>query len=238
MSYILDALQRAEAERARGGVPTLHVRPLASPLPTTGLTPRQRTGVGLAIILTIGAAILSGWWFAGQPAVQQPAGAAAPSQPVATPATAVLTPLPSPVSVPTRVVAPVTAAPSPTAPTMAAPPAPPAKPAASDAVSEPAPAAPPKAKAVVAADTPAPPAAAAPALVPLLSELPEATRRQIPAMAISGAVYSENPSQRLLLVNGLVLNQGAQVAPDLTVVEIRSNNSEFNFRGTRFRVMH
>lgn len=57
-------------------------------------------------------------------------------------------------------------------------------------------------------------------------------------MAISGAVYSENPSQRLLLVNGLVLNQGAQVAPDLTVVEIRSNNSEFNFRGTRFRVMH
>jgi hypothetical protein len=44
--------------------------------------------------------------------------------------------------------------------------------------------------------------------------------------------------RRLLLVNGLVLNQGAQVAPDLTVVEIRSNNSEFNFRGTRFRVMH
>ena len=57
-------------------------------------------------------------------------------------------------------------------------------------------------------------------------------------MAISGAVYSDNPSQRLLLVNGQVLNQGSQVAPDLTVVEIHANNSEFNFRGTRFRVGH
>ena len=57
-------------------------------------------------------------------------------------------------------------------------------------------------------------------------------------MAISGAVYSENPAQRLLLVNGQVLNQGSQVAPDLTIVEIHSNNSEFNFRGTRFRMAH
>ncbi len=82
------------------------------------------------------------------------------------------------------------------------------------------------------------PAAPAAGLAPLLSELPEATRRQIPAMAISGAVYSNNPAQRLLLVNGLVLNQGSQVAPDLEVVDIRSNSSEFNFRGTRFRMAH
>jgi len=75
-------------------------------------------------------------------------------------------------------------------------------------------------------------------LAPLLSELPEATRRQIPSMTISGAVYSQNPAQRLLLVNGLVLSQGSQAAPDLTVVEIRSNSSEFNFRGTRFRMAH
>ncbi len=76
------------------------------------------------------------------------------------------------------------------------------------------------------------------ALAPLLSELPEATRREIPPLAISGAVYSENPAQRLLLVNGQVLNQGSEVAPDLKVVEIRSNVSEFSFRGTRFRLAH
>ena len=57
-------------------------------------------------------------------------------------------------------------------------------------------------------------------------------------MTISGAVYSQNPLQRLLLVNGLVLSQGSQVAPDLTVVEIRSNSSEFDYRGTRFRMAH
>ncbi len=57
-------------------------------------------------------------------------------------------------------------------------------------------------------------------------------------MAISGAVYSDNPAQRLLLVNGQVLNQGSQVTPDLTVVEIHAHDSEFNFRGTRFRVAH
>ena len=57
-------------------------------------------------------------------------------------------------------------------------------------------------------------------------------------MTISGAVYSDNPAQRLLLVNGQVLNQGSQVAPDVTVVEIRPNSSEFNFRGTRFRMAH
>ena len=72
----------------------------------------------------------------------------------------------------------------------------------------------------------------------MLSELPETARRQIPSMTISGAVYSANPAQRLLLVNGQVLNQGSQVAPDLTVVEIHTNNTEFNFRGTRFRMAH
>jgi general secretion pathway protein B len=102
------------------------------------------------------------------------------------------------------------------------------------AVAQPAPAKPSATGNAPKAAAPAP--AATPA--PLLSELPDATRREIPPLTISGAVYSENPAQRLLLVNGQVLNQGSQVAPDLTVVEIRSNMSEFSFRGTRFRLAH
>ena len=42
----------------------------------------------------------------------------------------------------------------------------------------------------------------------------------------------------LLLANGQVLNQGATLAPDLTVLEIGKGQSEFSFRGTRFRVTH
>lgn len=75
-------------------------------------------------------------------------------------------------------------------------------------------------------------------MAPLLGELPEDIRRQIPALTITGAVYSDNPAQRLLLVNGQVLAQGSPVAPDVTLVEIRSGSSEFSFRGTRFRVAH
>ena len=53
---------------------------------------------------------------------------------------------------------------------------------------------------------------------------------------VTGAVYSETPAQRLLLVNGLVLPQGATAAPDVVIEEIRARSATFNFRGTRFRV--
>lgn len=236
MSYILDALQRADAERARGGVPTLHARPVVPAQAASGLSPRLRAGLALGAGLTVLAAALA-WWLWPTTSANQSLPAA--QTPAATPtdvgASVALVPLPAPASVPTRAVATVV-----TATTVPPPPLPAT--AATTATSTPV--NPAKSAASAATAEPAPTTAAAPATqhqqqqIPLLSDLPEATRRQIPAMAISGAVYSENPAQRLLLVNGLVLNQGAQVAPDLTVVEIRSNNSEFNFRGTRFRVMH
>jgi general secretion pathway protein B len=83
-------------------------------------------------------------------------------------------------------------------------------------------------------------AASTPATVglALLAELPPDIRQQIPALTINGAVYSDNPAQRLLLVNGQVLPQGSQAAPDLTLDRIGANSSEFSFRGTRFRVTH
>lgn len=86
--------------------------------------------------------------------------------------------------------------------------------------------------------TPVAVSAPAPAVIPLLSELPEDTRRQIPALAITGAVYSEFPGQRMLLVNAQVLKQGSLVGADLTLEEIHPSSSVFNFRGIRFRVAH
>jgi general secretion pathway protein B len=86
--------------------------------------------------------------------------------------------------------------------------------------------------------TPASPVIVAPAAAPLLADLPQDLRSQIPKITITGSVYSDSPAQRLLLVNNLVLAQGAQVASDLTLEEIQRRNSVFNFKGTRFRVMH
>ncbi len=262
MSYILDALQRADAERARGGVPTLHARQPVN-LTHSGRAGKQRR-VWLAILLALllVAAVTAGLWFWRSTPTASPAASTTTPATQVTPAPPPVVSAPMPTAVPPATPAPATPvpsaamAPSPapaTAPPVQAPA--PVKLAPTVAVREPLP---PKPKAgastpttlpaVASANTAATPAtakapakevgAAAAPPAPLLAELPEATRRQIPALAITGAVYSDNPAQRLLLVNGQVLNQGSQVAPDLTLVEIRSNNSEFSFRGTRFRMAH
>ena len=226
MSYILDALQRAEAERIRGGVPTLHARPLATPPQQSRVISQQHVGMAVTVIgLVLGIAALGWWMWPSAPGV-------------------VVTATAPPIATPAEPAAPFKA--KPPASALQAPPAK-AKTALPVLKTEPAVTAPSKPETieVVKAPTeistpPTPqklPAAKTP-LPPLLAELPETTRREIPSMAISGAVYSQNPLQRLLLVNGLVLSQGSQVAPDLTVVEIRSNSSEFDYRGTRFRMAH
>lgn len=227
MSYILDALKKADAERTRGDVPDLHARQaVAAPAPRN--TP-QRTGVWLtlAAALVLGVLAIAVWEVrppvavvatTPAPVVQPPAPANAPASasgdvlPVSgergTSATLVPAPAPAPPPVkaeprmPTRPVAPTMASPKAASPTSAAI------------------------------------APATPTTAPLLSELPIELRSQIPALAISGSVHSDNPSQRLLLVNGQVLHQGSPVAQDVILLEIRVGSSEFNFRGTRFRLAH
>ena len=82
----------------------------------------------------------------------------------------------------------------------------------------------------------APPAAAT--TTPLLADLAEDIRRQIPALTITGTVYSDNPGQRLLLVNNQVLPQGSLAAPEVTLEEIGAKSSTFSFRGNRFLLQH
>jgi general secretion pathway protein B len=72
----------------------------------------------------------------------------------------------------------------------------------------------------------------------LLSELSDDFRHSLPPLNVSGAVYSDNPGQRLLLVNGQVVTQGSPAAPDVTLEEIGARSSVFSYRGTRFRLAH
>jgi general secretion pathway protein B len=247
MSYILDALKRADTERERGNVPGLHTRQLAAP---TGPTvPGARNSLWLAVAAAVAlGGIGVGLWLWQTPAdtprpvvlkpvvVQPPVNAPPPVAAVApgpTPAPtaipAATATLPPTVSAPPTQVAalpvmPATVKPRPE-PTRAAP-----------AVAAPAP---PKAEVKPEPIPPAAaPATAALTAVPLLSDLPEDLRRQVPALTITGAVYSENPAQRLLLVNNLVLAQGALAAPEVKLEEIQARSSVFSFRGTRFRVAH
>ncbi len=79
---------------------------------------------------------------------------------------------------------------------------------------------------------------AAPGLPPLAAALPDNLRGQLPPLTITGSVYSDDPKQRLLLINGLVLRQGGSPAKDVTIEEIRAGSTVFSFRGTRFRLAH
>lgn len=223
MSYILDALKKADAERERGSVPGLHARQV-----TAAAAPRTATGHTGTWLALVGGLALAGVaalvWDARTPiavvaptpapVLQQPAPAVAP-----VPASPVVAPAP-------RVSVAGSAAALPPPVTKPEPRTPP----------RPAIAAAANAKPASSAPTAATPTAAA--VAPLLGELPIDLRSQIPALAISGSVYSDNPSQRLLLVNGQVLPQGSQVAADVTLVEILRGSSEFSFRGTRFRLAH
>ncbi|GKS77860.1 general secretion pathway protein GspB [Acidovorax sp. SUPP950] len=111
MSYILDALRRAEAERGRGAVPGLHTPAVPAPGAPSVAEP-ARTGalpwlpVLAAGVAVAGAAAGASWWFAHRTAVpSEPvrlaaAPASSPAGPVAAPAAAVTAPLPAPAPAP------------------------------------------------------------------------------------------------------------------------------------------
>ena len=247
MSYILDALKRADAERGRGAVPGLHTRQLANPSERdpAAAGARRALWLGAAAALAL-AGVGSGLWVwqtapeaplarVVQPVAIQPQVRAAVAPPVAAIAPEVAPVLPT-AATETAPAAPASAVPVVKAPIKAKPDLMRTAP----AVATPSPIpAPPRATAKSApVAAPAAPASATSAAVPLLSELPDELRRQVPAMTITGAVYAENPAQRLLLVNNLVLAQGALAAPEVKLEEIQARSSVFNFRGTRFRVKH
>ncbi|MEJ5999751.1 general secretion pathway protein GspB [Paucibacter soli] len=198
MSYILDALRRAESERERGQVPGVHAQPAAAgTAPKPGPARFWLASLAAALgLLLLGA--LAARWSATPP----------PTPPTAPTAPAPAAPLPTP------------------APRVAPPPAP-------ELVSLPANSVP----ALVAAPAPRP--AAQPVAQPVaLSALPEALRRQLPPLATGGAMYSETPAKRMLIINGQLYQEGATVAPGLLLEQIRLNSAVLVFQGQRFRISY
>jgi general secretion pathway protein B len=76
-------------------------------------------------------------------------------------------------------------------------------------------------------------AAAAPPAAPVAGLPPDA-----PKLAISGGVYSNNPAQRMLIVNGLVFNEGSEVGPGVVLEQIRPKGAVLRFRGSRYTVSY
>ena len=211
MSYILDALRKADAQRARDPARGIHALPDTAAV-AGGAGRKGRSGWAAA---SIAAAILvaCAWlWLRAAPSVSPaPAQATAPPPPVVVR------------------IAPATP-PAPPANEVLPPPLP-SEPAVT-AVVKTAPLATPAAR---VAATAAPPlaAASAPERTYSLAELPADVQQALPKFSVTGGVYSENVAQRMLVVNGQVFNEGSEIATGVVLEQIRPRVALLKFRGVR-----
>jgi general secretion pathway protein B len=244
MSYILDALRKADAERERGAVPDLHAQLL--PPGATEVEPEpprstSRLWIGVGVVLA--AAAGASWWaLSDREAAEPPVVSPAPREPAAAmaPAASARPALANagaaaPAAAPPPVPAPVLrseaaeALPGPKAATKAKPAA--SAPAVAAALSRPKVAMP-----AQVASAPVPQAPPPAARLPSLAELPGDLRQQVPPLVMGGSVYSPQASVRMVIVNGQVFQEGNSLAPELKLEQIRPKTAVFSIRGQRFEV--
>ncbi len=259
MSYILDALRRAEAERERGEVPSLHTQQYAPPGQDEGRRDGTKTAWLVGGALALALIVVVGWrWLA-------------PESPTRNPAPIAVTTLGT------------VAAPLATPPTLA--PAVPLGPAAPSSFSNgrmspgleadesraragrnigadtgtPGRMAPgPGRSARGAGERPAPSpgtdstarrsgvdsaaakvdAAASGARVYAQAELPDDVKRSLPALNIGGASYSNDAASRMVIINGQVLHEGDKVADGVVLKQIKLRSSVLTFHSYRFEISY
>jgi len=258
MSYILDALRRADAERERGAVPGLSSQQHAY-VEDDASRPQRSRAMVWAIVALAGALVVAvAWNFVGgsNPPTPRPVveGSVSPppaqTAPVPLPTT---TPSPEPTTAPSPApVAPVQAAlPAPASVEPATTPAPvpranvrhPPEPkhvARRSAEAEPAPAANENATTAKVAE---PKGAGTKAARPLdegrvyqQSELPDDVRRDLPKLTINGASYSGDASSRMVMINGQIFHEGDQLAPQLVLERIKLKSAVLSYKGYRYEV--
>lgn len=225
MSYILDALRRAEAQRSRGRLPGLHEPAAIGALPVaTPAAAARRWLLPLVLLLVLASLLVAGLWTLQRqtptgplPAEQPAADRAAPSGPVATAEPASAAPF-EPLALPRKA---VIAEPRPAA---AAPPA------ESVAAQRSLP------TTINSAAAPSESKPGGAAELPNRKDLPPDLQRSLPPIVVSGNVYSSDPSQRMLVVNGELWREGEQIRPDLVLEQIRRRDAVLRYRGTRFTV--
>jgi general secretion pathway protein B len=224
MSYILEALKKAQAERQLGNAPTIHAPQTMQPAQPDTAASRKPLFIGMGagvLVLALGGLFM--WQRTPAPLV------AAPSAPPAAPA-AVRSPLaPS-----------IAAGAAPDTLEVSAPPAPSPAPAPRPAHVAEAPAVPPAPPArprAAAASVPAPAPSPEDSL-PYLHQLPDTMQRELPRVSFGGYMYSANPADRLLLVDKSLRHEGEEVAPGLVLEKLLPKAAVMSYRGVRYRVAY
>lgn len=251
MSYILDALKKAEAERhggprAAGPIPpSFHVHAQRQPL-----WRRPWLWSVLSAAAVVGAGMI---WMGGAPSSETPAQAtqaetpapavpAPASPPVAqAPAAAAQQPAPAP--------APAAAPTPPLAQAPATAPEPPVekpraaerKPAEKKTPEAAKPARKPQqeeAKAAAALATPEKPRPAPEPPVGTLRDLPPQIQQEVPQYSVGGYIYSASKADRSVLINKRLLREGDEIAPGFKLETMTPSGMILNYKGYRYRASY
>lgn len=251
MSYILDALKKADAQRERDPARGIHAQPAA-------LAPARRVTGGPSSWLWAGAAavvvVVAGiGWYVAQDRPVAPAAPAVAAHADAVPAPAVAT-----VAAPPVVAQAAVPAPPPAPATVVLPPPEPARVAPREeadgdsaramrrhrattraaVAAAPAPSAAAsnaRASGVAASAAPAKPGAA-PTSAAEAAPITNGWPADAPKLAIGGGVYSPNRAQRMLIVNDQVVKEGADLGAGVVLEEIKAKSAVLRFRGSRYSV--
>jgi general secretion pathway protein B len=252
MSYILDALKKAESERQLGSVPSVYGQPLPIAKSDEPISLWRRPWSWIAAGFLVAAGIAWTWTLTSQkeaphamPAVAQQeisqppvptAVAQAPlvereaTQAISTPAmeketidnARTVKNVPTPV----RDEKPATLK----KPVVIAAKTPPEK---SGTKLEPAQRSATQDKAPNAATTPP---QTVDTEVALLRDLPEHIRSGLPSISVGGYIYSPNPAARSMLLNNRLVREGDQLASGLTLERMMPKEAVLNYQGQRFRL--
>jgi general secretion pathway protein B len=237
MSYILEALKKAQAERQLGNAPTIHAPAPSYAAPRAGQGVQRRyLALGVGVVVVAAAVALLWPRFAGEAPVQLATAMPPAAVPATVPATApVATPAPpaAVIPAPAPVVQPAPAPVAEARPVHVKPAPVPVVPAAS---SPPQPS-PQQREAATAPATPAPQPVGDDQLR-TLQQLPDTLQREIPKVAFGGYIYSPTPGESLLLVDKMLRREGEEVAPGLVLERLTPKAAVMNYRGTRYRAAY
>ena len=72
--------------------------------------------------------------------------------------------------------------------------------------------------------------------LPFLKDLSAKLQAEIPTLKFAGHTYSENPYQRMIIINSKILREGDMIDRNTRLAEINWEGVTIEFNGTRFQV--
>lgn len=215
MSYILEALKKAQAERAHGAVPGVDAQPVPTIAARTPVPIRIWVVASLVLLAASAGLYWQGPWDRADRGA--PAGVAQAPEAIALPA-----PAPKAAAQPDTLSKPASTSTSVPAPAAEQTSARPLRKLGERAPGE------------TAVAAPAP----APERIALLQELPAQIQREIPTLAINGYIYASNPADRSVLINNRLRREGDSLGEGFVLEKLLPREMVLNYRGYRYRVSY